>query len=78
MIYSYICKLDDYMFEELSKRFSIAFEQQFHFACFYAYIRIKEQEIKNVIWLVELISLERSKDSSQSKLKKNYILPFNY
>ena len=78
MIYSYLCNLDDYMFEELSKRFSIAFEQQFHFACFYAYIRIKEQEIKNVIWLVELISLERSKDSSQSKLKKNYILPFNY
>lgn len=66
------------MFEELMKRFSIAFEQQFHYACFYAYIRIKEQEIKNVIWLVELINLERSKDSSQSKLKKNYILPFNY
>lgn len=66
------------MFEELTKRFSLAFEQQFHFACFYAYIRIKEQEIKNIIWLVELISLEKSKDSAQSKLKKNYILPFNY
>lgn len=65
------------MFEELTKRFSIAFEQQFHFACFYAYIRIKEQEIKNIIWLVELISLERSKDTG-SKLKKNYILPFQY
>lgn len=66
------------MFEELTKRFSIAFEQQFHFGAYYAYIRIKEQEIKNVIWLVELISLERFKDSTQSKLKKNYILPFNY
>jgi len=66
------------MFEEMTRRFSIAFEQQFHFASFYAYIRIKEQEIKNIIWLVELISLEKSKDSSQSKLKKNYIVPFNY
>ena len=62
----------------MTRRFSIAFEQQFHFASFYAYIRIKEQEIKNIIWLVELISLEKSKDSSQSKLKKNYIVPFNY
>jgi len=70
--------IDDYMFEEMMKRYSLAFEQQFHFACFYAYIRIKEQEIKNIIWLVELISLEKSKDSTQSKLKKNYILPFNY
>ena len=66
------------MYEELMKRFSIAFEQQFHFASFYAYIRIKEQEIKNVIRLVELINLERSKDSSNSKLKNNIILPFNY
>lgn len=61
----------------MTKRFSIAFEQQFHYACFYAYIRLKEQEIKNIMWLVELTTLEKSKDS-QSKLKKNYILPFNY
>ena len=67
--------LDDVMFEESIKRFSIAFEQQFHYACFYAYIKIKEQEIKKIIWLAEMISLD--KDSS-SKLKKNYILPFNY
>jgi V-type H+-transporting ATPase subunit d len=76
--FTFFLNIDDFMFEELTKRFSLAFEQQFHFACFYAYIRIKEQEIKNIIWLVELISLEKSKDSAQSKLKKNYILPFNY
>lgn len=67
--------LDDVMFEESMKRYSIAFEQQFHYACVYAYIKIKEQEIKNIIWLAEMISLD--KDSS-SKLKKGYILPFNY
>ena len=67
--------LDDAMFEASIKRFSIAFEQQFHYACFYAYIKIKEQEIKNIIWLAEMIALD--KDSS-SKLKKNYILPFSY
>ena len=67
--------LDDLMFEESIKRYSIAFEQQFHYACFYAYIKIKEQEIKNIIWLAEMISLDKD---SGSKLKKNYILPFNY
>lgn len=66
------------MFEELTKKYSIAFEQQFHYASFYSYIRIKEQEIRNIMWLIELITLEGNKDSSQSKLKKNYIVPFNY
>jgi V-type H+-transporting ATPase subunit d len=68
--------LDDVMFEELTKKYSIAFEEQFHYASVYAYIKIKEQEIKNIIWLAEMISLD-VKDSG-SKLKKNYILPFNY
>ena len=63
------------MYEQLSKKFSIAFEQQFHYACVYAYIKVKEQEIRNIIWLAEISTLE--KDQS-SKLKKNYILPFDY
>ena len=67
--------LDDVMFEESMKRFSMAFEQQFQFACFYAYIKIKEQEIKNIIWLAEMIALDKD---AGSKLKKGYILPFNY
>jgi V-type H+-transporting ATPase subunit d len=67
--------LDDVMFEESIKKYSIAFEQQFHYACFYSHIKIKEQEIKNIIWLAEMISLDKD---AGSKLKKNYILPFNY
>lgn len=66
--------LDDVMFEESMKRYSIAFEQQFHFACFYSYIKIKEQEIKNIIWLAEMTALGKN----DGKNKKSYILPFNY
>lgn len=63
------------MFEASIKRFSIAFEQQFHYACFYAYIKIKEQENKNIVLLAEMNSLDKD---AGSKLKKGYILPFNY
>lgn len=27
-----------------------AFDQQFHYAIFYAYLRLKEQEIRNIGW----------------------------
>ncbi len=67
--------LDDYMMEEAVKRYSIAFEQQFHFACFYAYIKIKEQEIKNICLLAEMVPLGKD---DKSKIKKGYIVPFNY
>ena len=67
--------IDDVMFEESIKKYSIAFEQQFHYACFYSYIKIKEQEIKNIVWLAEMVSLDKD---AGSKLKKNYVLPFNY
>ena len=46
------------MLEESIKRFSMAFEEQFHYGCFYAYLKIKEQEIKNVTWLADLITMQ--------------------
>ena len=67
--------LDDLMFKESVKRYSIAFEQQFHFACFYAYIKIKEQEIKNIMLLADMNAFDKD---IGSKVKKAYILPFDY
>ena len=67
--------LDDLMFKESMKRYSIAFEQQFHFACFYAYIKIKEQEIKNIMLLADMNAFDKELGS---KDKKGYILPFDY
>jgi V-type H+-transporting ATPase subunit d len=45
------------MFVEKSKRYSMAFENGFHYGVFYAYLKLKEMEIKNVIWLAELVSI---------------------
>ncbi|KAJ2055111.1 H(+)-transporting V0 sector ATPase subunit d, partial [Coemansia sp. S146] len=44
-----------------------SFEQQFHYSVFYSWLRLKEQEIRNVIWVAEYIS-QKQKD----KINNNY------
>lgn len=39
----------------------MAFENGFHFGVFYGYLKLKEIEIKNVLWLAELVSLDMSR-----------------
>ena len=41
-----------------------AFEQQSHFACFYAYVKLKAQEKKNIYWITECIH-QKQKDPSK-------------
>ena len=56
--YQYLNKtLDDVMFIEKSKRYSQAFENQFHYGVFYSYLKLREMEIKNIVWLAELVSI---------------------
>lgn len=67
--------IDDIMLKESAKRYSICFEQQFHYACVYGYIKLKELEIKNIMLICDVSEIQQSQEN---KAKKDYILPFNY
>lgn len=44
--------LDKAFYEEEVKRHVLMFEQQFHYGVFYAYLKLREQEVRNLMWVV--------------------------
>ncbi len=65
--------IDDRMYEEKTRIYSLAFEQQFHLAVFYAYMKLKEQEIRNIFLLAELVQLNIPKNAAAWK---KVVIPF--
>lgn len=53
--------IDDEFYKHEVKLYELAFDTQMHFGVFYSYVKLKEQEIRNLVWISECI-LQRRKD----------------
>jgi V-type H+-transporting ATPase subunit d len=50
-------------FDELEVNLNrLAFEQQFHYGMYYAYVKLKEQEIRNIVWIADCISQDQKSE----------------
>lgn len=59
--------LEDKFFEHEVNMNTTSFMQQFHFGVFYSYMKLKEQECRNIVWIAECIA-----QKNKSKID-NYI-----
>ena len=51
--------LDRIFYEEEVKRMVLMFEQQFHYGVYYGYLRLREQEVRNLMWVAECVSQDQ-------------------
>jgi len=57
--------LEDAFFEYEAHLNMLAFERQFGYGVFYAYFKLKEQEIRNIVWIAECIQQDQKQKISQ-------------
>jgi V-type H+-transporting ATPase subunit d len=52
-----IQSIEDLIYKDNAQQYELAFEQQYHFGVFYAWAKLKEQEIRNIRWICNMIVL---------------------
>jgi len=49
--------IEDLIYSENARMYEMSFEQQYHFGVFYSWVKLREQEIRNVRWISNMIVL---------------------
>jgi len=60
--------IEDLIYEENVKMYEMAFEQQYHYGVFFSWIKLREQEIRNIRWICNMIVLN-TKDHIDDTIK---------
>jgi len=50
--------IEDLIYAENVHMYEMSFEQQYHFGIFYSWVKLREQEIRNVRWISNMIVLQ--------------------
>jgi len=53
-----VSSIEDEIFKHNVKLYEMSFEQQYHFGIIYSWIKLKEQEIRNIRWIANMIVLK--------------------
>eukprot|EP00415_Alexandrium_ostenfeldii_P000470 UN0470 len=61
--------IEDLIYADCVENYEMAFEQQYHFGVFYAWVKLREQEIRNIRWAGDMIILNKKDEIDTTVVK---------